>query len=149
MASVNNNNIVADNAASSDTPTAVPSNTVPSGKGYQGKGGGRKGAGRGGRGTGRDGNHSSTTRSIFKGNTVKMNGHVFQCYSEHGQKKQFAKTVEALGEYIAKELKHPGDLAPLTQDLTLPTVKEPDDLDVNETSRLKIALWEKLSLIHI
>jgi hypothetical protein len=40
-----------------------------------------------------------------------MNGHVFQCFNECEDKKQFSKTVEALGEYIAKRLKYPGDMA--------------------------------------
>jgi len=45
---------------------------------------------------------------------ASMNGHVFQCFNERDNKKQFSKTVEILGEYIAKNLKYPGNLAPLT-----------------------------------
>jgi hypothetical protein len=36
-----------------------------------------------------------------------MNGHVFECYEERGDRTQFPKTLEALGEYAAKNLKHP------------------------------------------
>jgi len=75
---------------------------------------------------------NSTTpraRSTFKGNTREMNGHVFQCFNECNDKKQFSKTVEAVGEYIAKKLKDPGDMDSLTKDLTLPTIPEPEELD--------------------
>jgi hypothetical protein len=54
-----------------------------------------------------------------------MHGHVFQCFNECDNKKQFSKTVEAVGEYIAKKLKYPGDMDSLTKDLTLPTIPEP------------------------
>ena len=47
-----------------------------------------------------------------------MNGHVFQCFNECEDKKHFSKTVEALGEYIAKKLKYPGDMVSLTKDDT-------------------------------
>ena len=46
-----------------------------------------------------------------------MNGHVFQCFNECEDKKHFSKTVEALGEYIAKKLKYPGHMASLTKKL--------------------------------
>jgi hypothetical protein len=48
--------------------------------------------------------------------TEKMNGHVFQCFNKCEDKKLFSKTVEALGEYIAKKLKYPGDMVSLTKD---------------------------------
>jgi len=37
--------------------------------------------------------------------TPGMNGHVFQCFNEQDDEKQFSKTVEILGEYIAMNLK--------------------------------------------
>jgi hypothetical protein len=57
-----------------------------------------------------------------------MNGHVFQCFNECNDKKLFSKTVEAVGEYIAKKLKYPGNMDSLTNDLTLPTIPEPEEL---------------------
>jgi len=53
------------------------------------------------------------------------------------------KTVKILGEYIAKNLKFPGDLAPLTKHLTLPTIPRPQHLDPNEQDLLTIAIWKK------
>ena len=72
-----------------------------------------------------------------------MNGHVFQCFNECDNKKQFSKTVEAVGEYIAKKLKYPGNMDSLTNDLTLPTIPEPEELDPEETSLLIKAIWNK------
>jgi hypothetical protein len=39
-----------------------------------------------------------------------MNGHVFERFHEGTKQGQFTKTVEALGEYIAKNIKNPGDM---------------------------------------
>jgi len=43
-----------------------------------------------------------------------MKGHVFQCFNECDDKKQFSKKVEAVGEYITKKLKYLGDMDSLT-----------------------------------
>jgi hypothetical protein len=77
------------------------------------------------------------------GNTEEMNGHVFQCFNECEDKKQFSKTVEALGEYVAKKLKYLGDMASLTKDFVRPEILKPTELEVSETNRLVIAVWEK------
>ena len=42
-----------------------------------------------------------------------MNDHVFQCFNENEDRKQFSKTLEAFGEYIVKNLKYPTDLSSL------------------------------------
>jgi len=82
------------------SPPIVPSSGTASGRGG-GRGRGRSGS----RGRGiRHGSRATTTPrvcSTFKGNTEEMNGHVCQCFNECEDKKQFLKTVEALGEYIA------------------------------------------------
>jgi hypothetical protein len=44
---------------------------------------------------------------LFKGNTLNMNSHVFKCYEERGDRSQFSKTLEALGEYATKNHKDP------------------------------------------
>jgi hypothetical protein len=77
---------------------------------------------------------------LFKGNTEAMNGHVFQCFNKCEDKKQFSKTVEALGEYIAKKLKYPGNMASLTKDFVRPEFPKPTELEVSETNRLVIAI---------
>jgi len=124
------------------SPSISPSNSNASGRG------GRQGRGRSGsRGRGNCHGSRATTiprvRSIFKGNTEEMNGHVFQCFNKCKDKKQFSKTVEALGEYIAKKLKYPGDMASLTKDFVRPEITKPTELEVSETNRLVIAIWEK------
>jgi hypothetical protein len=124
------------------SPSIVPSSSTASGRGG-GRGRGRSGS----RGCGnRHGSRATTTprvRSTFKGNTEEMNGHVFQCFNECEDKKQFSKTVEALGEYITKKLKYPGDMASLTKDFVRPKIPKPTELEVSETNRLFIAIWEK------
>jgi hypothetical protein len=65
----------------------------------------------------------------FKGSIPDMNGHFFECYEERGDRTQFPKTVEALGEYAAKNLKFPEDLkSMLRETMTLPTISEPADI---------------------
>jgi hypothetical protein len=59
---------------------------------------------------------SQSSRGTFKGNTIDMNGQVFECYEERGDRTQFLKTLEALGEYAAKKLKYPEDLQSLFQE---------------------------------
>jgi hypothetical protein len=81
--------------------------------------------------------------STFKGNTEEMNGHVFQCFKECEDRKQFSKTVEALGEYIAKNLKYPGDMASLTNFFIRPEIPKPTELEVSETNILIITIREK------
>ena len=124
------------------SPPIVPSSGTASGRG-SGRGRGRSGS----RGRGnRHGSRAITTPrvcSTFKGNTEEMNGHVFQCFNECEDKKHFSKTVEALGEYIAKKLKYPGDMVFLTKDFVKPEIPKPTELEVSETNRLVIAIWEK------
>jgi len=49
----------------------------------------------------------------FKGSTAKMNGNVFKCYEEQTNRRQYAKTLEALEAHAKKTLKFVEDLAPL------------------------------------
>jgi hypothetical protein len=72
-----------------------------------------------------------------------MNGHVFQCFNECEDKEHFSKAVEALGAYITKKLKYPGDMVSLTKDFVKPEIPKPTELEVSETNRLVIAIWEK------
>ena len=56
-----------------------------------------------------------------------MHGHVFQCFNESNSSNQFTRTVKALGEYISTNLKNPGDMTSLAEELTLPTIPEPGE----------------------
>ena len=71
-----------------------------------------------------------------------MNGHVFQCFNETAISNQFAKTVEVLGEYIAKHVKFPGDMSSLTEHLTQPTLTTPVILPTTANELDKI-LWKQ------
>ena len=106
----------------------------------QGRNGGRSRGNNQGRSPGRGGRHqqrNNTNAPSFKGNSTKMNGHVFQYFNEGTGQNQFAKTVETLGEYIAENIKYPGDMMFPTKELAVPTVKEPPELAENEKSALK------------
>jgi hypothetical protein len=91
-----------------------------------GYGRGRGRHGRDDRGRNTANARARTAASTFKGNTPDMIGHVFQCHSEAANTSQFLKTVEALSEYINKNLSFPKDLASLCEshDAT-PVIKEP------------------------
>ena len=84
----------------------------------------------------------SAAAAKFKGTTPEMNGQVFQCFNENTASNQFAKTVEALAEYISKHLKFPGDMAPLTKDLVLPTLTAPVNLPAT-ADELEKLLWKQ------
>ena len=72
-----------------------------------------------------------------------MNGHVFECFEEQSDRKQFDKTVEALAEYAKKTLKYSEDLAPLFGDtITLPVLGEPEDLDAN-ANQTQTLIWNE------
>ncbi len=54
-----------------------------------------------------------------------MNGHVFQTFSETDDRKQWTKTLEAIGRYINLKMDNSADLAPVHRDLKLPVIDEP------------------------
>ena len=73
-----------------------------------------------------------------------MNGHVFECFQEGTRQSQFAKTMEALGEYIAKNVKNPGDMMCITEELKAPEVTKPKSLTQAEIDdSLTFALWKE------
>jgi hypothetical protein len=94
---------------------------------------------------GNKGKQTGNKRSTFQGNTEGMNGHVFQCHNETQDRQQFEKTLDALFEYINKELDHAGDVVSLCEDFTVIDLKkiEPKDFDENEKSMLKKKKWEQ------
>jgi hypothetical protein len=55
-----------------------------------------------------------------------MNGNVFECYDEQSDRRQYAKTVEALMGYVKKNLKCAEDLKPLfATEMATPTLEKP------------------------
>jgi hypothetical protein len=72
-----------------------------------------------------------------------MNGHVFKCYKERGDWTQFTKTLEAMGEYAANQLKFPEDLKPMVaKNMVAPTLIEPTDQDAAAPKREQV-IWER------
>jgi hypothetical protein len=58
-----------------------------------------------------------------------MQGHIFECFDEQRDRKQFTRTREMVGEYVKKHLKYPEDLSPLFGDtIGTPTVPRPQPL---------------------
>jgi len=72
-----------------------------------------------------------------------LGGHVFQVFHESNNRNQFARTIEALGEYFAKNMKYAGDIMSLTRDLKNPEVVEPASIPSTETDQNKVFTWEK------
>lgn len=68
----------------------------------------------------------------FKGETADMNGHVFQTFSKANDRMQFNKTVKALGHYINRNLKHPGDLVQLYKRIEQPVLTPSDNITDKE-----------------
>jgi hypothetical protein len=65
-----------------------------------------------------------------------MNGHVFKCYEERGDRTQFPKLLEALNQYTAKNLKFLEDFQPLfAKTMTAPTI--PNVADIPDTATKK------------
>jgi len=79
----------------------------------------------------------------FKGHTMELGDHLFQVFHESNNQNQFAKTVEALGEYFAKNVKYTGDMILLTRDLVNPEATKPAAIDKAGTDRAIIFEWEK------
>lgn len=53
-----------------------------------------------------------------------MNGNVFECYEEQSDRRQYAKTLEALEAYVKKSLKYSEDLAVLfAETMAAPTIE--------------------------
>jgi hypothetical protein len=69
-------------------------------------------------------------RAVFKGNTEGMCGHVFECYEEQDDRRQYSKTIEALNAYVKKTLPYTADLASLfAATITAPNIDRPDIID--------------------
>ena len=79
----------------------------------------------------------------FKGTTTEMNGNVFECYDEQTDRRQYAKTVEALMGYVKKNLKCAEDLKSLfATDMKTPELEKPAVPDDN-TDETDMAIWNE------
>jgi hypothetical protein len=90
----------------------------------------------------RTNNNTHLSKGNFKGSTVDMNGHVFECYEERGDRTQFPRTLDALGEYAAKNLKYPEDLKSMFgETMSAPTLIEVPNLLLLPSRRDEL-IWE-------
>jgi hypothetical protein len=140
--------VVANGAMTSESSTSTGRSTsTNSGASGNNSNWGRVRGRHGNRGRGQDrskNNATSRLPSTFKGHTAEMHGHVFECFSEGAKKGQFTKTLEALGEYVAKNVKNPGDVMPLTHDLITLVLKSPDAIDAaQKLDALFYTLWKE------
>ena len=71
-----------------------------------------------------------------------MNGNVFQCYNARKNNKQLTKILESLGEYNSKEMKFPGDLFPMWNNMKEPSVMKPNNVG-DDARKLELAIWDK------
>ncbi len=130
-------------STTNNNPTTTPSGTATSSSSTLGDGGrGRRSGGRGRHSNnhGKNNNGNKTTSGPFKGDSPEMNGHVYQCFGEGtGGQTQFMKTTEVLGQYIAKNIKFPGDMTCLTRELKQPEIEKPPALpaDADEFDKLE------------
>ena len=75
-----------------------------------------------------------------------MNSHVFECYFEQGDKRQYARTLEALDGYAKKNLKLLEDFASLfASEASEPVIEKPVvDLDRGHSTTDKMIWMEEI-----
>ncbi len=114
--------------------------------GYKSQGGGR-GEGRGsghGRG-GRGGRTPCPSHVSFKGDTEGMSGNIFQCSEELTDRRQLARTQEALEAYTSKNLKCGKYLSLLfDKEMTKPKLEKPVMLVENASAVDKAICWDQV-----
>jgi hypothetical protein len=74
-----------------------------------------------------------------------MGGHVFECFEEHNDRRQYVKTVEALDAYARKTLSYAADLAPLfATTMTAPTVERPENIEADADKLAEMIFAEEV-----
>jgi hypothetical protein len=75
----------------------------------------------------------------------EMNNNVFECYDEQSDRRQYAKTLEALHAHVKKNLRHPDDLAKLFgEEMKKPTVEKPTALVTTATKTDELIFGEEI-----
>ena len=86
----------------------------------------------------------TSKEQTFRGETPGMAGHVFQAFGEMNDKRQFNKTVEALGRYINKKMDFSEDMKSLYVNLKNPILTEPKIITEAEAqSPIKLLLQQE------
>ena len=133
--SVSNTTISGVTEATGRTGATSAGRSTHGGRGGRGGRNNPRGNGQGGRGLQRP------ARTNFKGDTEGMNGNVFECFEEQADRRQFAKTREALEAYAKKNLKFAEDMAQLfADDMMEPVLELPMALD-DDASIVEKAIW--------
>jgi hypothetical protein len=87
--------------------------------------------------------------TTFTGDTVEMNNHVFECCNEQNDKRQYAKTLEALEAYVKKNISRPEDLAPLFADpMASPCVKKPTKPE-KDSDEVDLLIYQEEIKAHV
>ena len=118
------------NASGGEPPNVEPSSDSTENQNQNREGSRIARAGTWGRGNTRHSNRGKPGQDThkFKGETVKMNGNVFQLHSERKNKSQFIDTIEALRVYYSSEYKSDIEsLNVLLTNLETPSVKKPKE----------------------
>jgi len=86
-------------------------------------------------------NQKSSRQSSFKGAYEDMNGHVFQCYNETTNRRQFSRTLQELGRYASVKLKYSQDMRVLLKSMSEVIFDLPADLETT-ASQAEKELWK-------
>jgi len=80
-----------------------------------------------------------------------MNGHVFECFDEQRDRRQYSKTLDALQEYAKKHTKFSEDLSPLfATDMRNPVIEPPADLPSEPApTRVQEMIWMEHIKEHV
>ena len=87
----------------------------------------------------RGGNDRKTPykKESFKGETIRMSGHVFQCHSEHRVKGEFDETTVAIEAFVStKYVSYIDYLTPIFVDISEPTLVKPKLSNTEQTVTL-------------
>ena len=135
----------------STTSSLTEATGLNSGRGAAARARGRNRGARGTRGT------NGTTRSdgrpprttTFRGTTPEMGGHVFECYEEQTDRRQYAKTLEALEGHVKKTMKYAEDLSTFFGDEMLAPEIERPAKPGPQADEVDEAIWKEELKEHV
>ena len=74
-----------------------------------------------------------------------MSGHMFECYGEQNDRRQYARTSEALDAYVKRNMSYAADLAPLfAAKMKPPAVGLPTDIAAGSGELAKLIFAEEV-----